>query len=175
MAKGTTSWKTYEAELEYAQVFTHNMDPGNDDTDAGQTVKEKGGQYKVTMIVDDSTKDQMVSDGIPEISLGYNMFHPVEGKEGFYRYVAKRPHLSPFKDEETGELQEFGPPNVVDWNKTLEAGEAVKWDDQELIGNGSTGKVKISIYKNGNKRIVRFESLAVMEHVPYTKDGGVKW
>ena len=168
------TWKTYDAELMYAQVFERNMDKGSTDTDAGRTVLEKGGQYKVTMIVDQDTKDQMVDDGIPEVSMGYQMFTPVEGRDGFYSYVAKRPHLSNFTDQDTGEKQPFGPPNVVDYPATLEAGESVYWDTEVNIGNHSKGKVKIFKWENGNKRIVRLESVGVIEHVPYA-DQGPRW
>jgi hypothetical protein len=174
MAKSTT-WKTYDAEIEYAQVFPHNMDKGNDNNDAGRTAAATEGQFKLTMVVDQETKDQMVADGIPEKSLGYDMFKPVEGRDGFWRHTVKRPNLSPFKDED-GNPQYFGPPNVVDYNATVETGTAVKWDDQQLIGNGSKGKVKVSIYKNGNKRIIRLESLGITEHVPYgDSEGAVRW
>ena len=178
MTKGTT-WKTYEAELEYAQLFKRNMDHGSNDNDAGRTVASKGGQTKVTLLVTEEVKDQMIADGIPEKSMGYDMFKHDPEKD-LYRYVAKRPWNSPFKDDD-GNIVVFGPPNVVDYPASVaaleaakESGEevtAVQWDSNVNIGNGSTGKVKFSIYKNGNKRIVRLEGVAVVEHVPYEAAG----
>ena len=68
MAKSTT-WKTYEAELEYAQLFERNMDKGNDDSDAGRTIAAKGGQTKVTMLITEDVKDQMIADGVMVLRL----------------------------------------------------------------------------------------------------------
>lgn len=184
MAK-STSYKEYEAELEYAQLFERNMDKGNDDSDAGRTIASKGGQTKVTMLITEEVKDQMIADGIPDKSMGYDMFKHDTDKD-LYRYVAKRPWNSPFKDKDTGEIQPFGEPNVVDYaasvaalEKSKEDGspaaDAVQWDSEVNIGNGSTAKVKLSIYKNGSKRIVRLEGVGVLELVPYETTGGVRF
>ncbi len=174
MSKDTT-YKMYDAVAEWARLFPHNMDKGEGDSDAAAVVRETGGQYKMDILVDDATKAKMIADGIPETSLGYQMFHLVP-ESGLWRYKAKRPHLSKtLKDKETGEPVVFGPPNVVDYKK-IEAGiEPNKWDDQVLIGNGSKVKVKLSIYKNGKKRIIRLESVAVVDLVEYTGSEGVRW
>lgn len=168
----TTEWKTYDCVINYAQVFERNMDKGVGDNDAAAKVRSTEGQFKVTMLVTDEVKQQMIDDGIPEVSLGWSQFK--EDGEGLWAYVVKRPNLSPFKDED-GEPVYFGPPRVVDWKATKEAKEAVDWDSEVNIGNGSTGKVKLSIYKNGNKRIIRLESVAVDELVEYTPQEGIKW
>ena len=180
MAK-TTQYKVYDCEVIYPQLFEHNMDKGDDKSDAGRKVLSTGGQTKLQMIITEEVKDQMIADGIPAKSMGYEMFKQHTDAEGVadgrWLYVAKRPWMSPFKDEETGELKPFGEPNVVDYNATKEAGEQVHWDPQVNIGNQSKGKAKLSIYKNGSKRIIRLESFGVTEHVPYTSpsDGEVRF
>jgi hypothetical protein len=172
MAKSTT-YKVYDALMEYAQVFKRNMDKGDDNTDAGRTVASKGGQTKVTMVITEEVKDQMIADGIPDKSMGYDMFKGPD-EDGLYRYTAKRPWNSPFKDD-AGDRVEFGEPNVVDYNATVEAGEQVPWDSAVDIGNGSAGKIKASIYKNGAKRIVRLESVGVTNFVEHVSNGEVRF
>jgi hypothetical protein len=172
MAKSTT-YKVYDALMEYVQVFSHNMDKGDDKTDAGRTVASKGGQTKVTMVITEEVKDQMITDGIPDKSMGYDMFKGPD-EQGLYRYTAKRPWNSPFKDDD-GAIVEFGEPNVVDYNATVEAGEQVHWDSEVNIGNNSKGKVKLSIYKNGAKRIVRLESVGITNLVEYVSNGEVRF
>ena len=219
MAKSTT-YKVYDALMEYAQLFERNMDKGDDKTDAGRTVASKGGQTKVTMVITEKVKDQMIADGIPDKSMGYDMFKG-PNEAGLYSYNAKRPWLSPF-DEYTGVVTEsqkntlisksvsdkcfndegdgtitytggsvericdvkltatgnkakFDEPNVVDYNATVEAGEQVHWDSAVNIGNNSDGKVKLSIYKNGAKRIVRLESVGVTNLVEYVSSGEVRF
>lgn len=168
-----TDYKVYDCKLEYARVFTHNMDKGSDDNDAARKVASTEGQFVTNMLVTDEVKAAMIADGIPEKSMGYQMFQEVmEGTgddarpTGEWRYRAKRPNLSPFKDDD-GNPQYFGPPNVVDYPATAEAGEQVKWDEEVLLGNGTEAKVKLSIYKNGSKRIIRLESIGVMKLVEY--------
>ena len=220
MAK-TTTYKTYDCAIEYAQVFSRNMDHGGDDNDAAITIKAKGGMTKLIMIVDEELKDQMIKDGIPAVSLGHDQFKGPD-EDGNYRYQAKRYWLTAF-DEYTGTVDEetkealinhgveawrfeenkgnfvyiggnlgylskkvnlddvelvptgnkaiAGPPNVVDYAASLEAKEAIQWDHSVNIGNGSNAKVKLSIYKNGNKRIIKLEGLGVTELVPYESTG----
>ncbi len=174
MSKDTT-YKMYEGVAEWARLFEHNMDKGEGDSDAAATVREMGGQYKMDLLVDDATKAKMIADGIPENQLGYQMFK-ADPETGLWRYKVKRPHLSKnLMDKETGKPVVFGPPNVVDWAKVEKGIEPNKWDDQVLIGNGSKVKVKLSIYKNGKKRIIRLESVAVVDLVEYAGTEGVRW
>jgi len=216
MAK-TTTYKTYDCAIEYAQVFERNMDHGGDDNDAAITIKSKGGMTKLIMIVDEELKDQMIKDGIPAVSLGHDQFKGPD-EDGNYRYQAKRYWLTAF-DEYSGLIDEdtkealinhgveawrfhednytggnlgylskkvnlndvelvptgnkaiAGPPNVVDYAASLEEGKAIQWDHSVNIGNGSKAKVKLSIYKNGNKRIIKLEGLGVTELVPYESTG----
>lgn len=172
MAKNTT-YRVYDAELNYSQVFERNKDKGGDDNDAARTIAAKGGQTKVTMVVTEGVKEQMVADGIPEKSLGHDMFKP--NGDGRWVYIAKRPWNSPFKDEETGEMKPFGAPNVVEMKQEGDEITITPWDEEVNIGNGSKGKVKMSIWSSGSKRIVRLESVAVTELVPYEANGEAHW
>ena len=73
----------------------------------------------------------------------------------------------------------MGPPDVFLFNESLAAMEAAGSTDFEayridldpeehgLISNGSEGKVKLSIYKNGSRSSVRLERIALTKHVPY--------
>jgi len=166
---GQTKYRTYDCKINWAKVFEHNRDMGSED----YPLTEIDGQYSVEMEVDDETKAQMIADGIPEEALGYPMFKPSE--DGGWLYRAKRPHIEPkMIDQDTGKPVVMGPPNVVDWNKTQEAGEAVKWDSDVLIGNGSEGKVKLRIWSNGKRRKITLMSVAVSKLVEYESEG-IKW
>ena len=110
MAKDTV-YKIYEGKAKWARLFPHNMDKGEGDNDAAETIRAVGGQYKMDFLVDDATKAKMIEDGIPETSLGYAQFKK-DDETGLWVYKAKRPHLSKYLKED-GEQVEFGPPNVV--------------------------------------------------------------
>lgn len=167
-----TTFRTYDCTIYWARLKEGNRDMGpGDDSDVGRRLTEIQGQYTIDMVVTDGVKAKMIKDGIPEVVLGYDKFKAWEGdsEDGDWVYKAKRPHFEPkFKNEETGEMGiEMGPPNVVDYNATKEAGEVVPFDG--LIGNKSKGKVKLSIYK-GRSTIVKLQSVGVTDLVEYESD-----
>lgn len=171
-----TKWNVYDGVARWARLFQHNMDKGDGDSDAAQKVRDEGGQYKMDFLVDDATKAKMIADGIPENSLGYSMFK-LDEESGLWVYKVKRPHLSKYlKDENTGEPVVMGPPKVVDWNKVTANIAPATWDEEVLIGNGSKVKVKMFVYKSSKKRVIRLESVAVVELVPYeSTNSNVRW
>lgn len=159
MSKPTkTFYYEYDGTAMYAQVFERNRDMGSE----AYPLTEVDGQYKIGLVVDDATRKKMISDGVPETSMGYDMFKPVDGEEGMFTYIFKRTHLHKMFKDDNGNAQLQGPPNVVDWGATVKAMEPVYWDTEKNIWNGSKVKVKCSIYK-GRANIVTLESVGVIE------------
>jgi len=166
-----TTWKKYPATINWAKVYEDNRDMGpQDDSDIGKKLTESQGQYTLDMLVDGEIKEQMIKDGIPEVVLGYPQFHSVEDEDDLWKYRAKRPHFKPnWKNKGTGEMGVvMGPPTVIDYNASKEAEELVYLSN--LIGNGSKGLVKLSIYK-GRATIVGLEGVAITELVEFVPEG----
>jgi len=165
----STKWKEYECTLEWAKVFEDNRDMGGDQNDAAKTVASHDGVYSVDMIVTDEVKAQMIKDGIPEISMGYEMFKDEGG--GMWRYKAKRRHAPAGQKNANGEQVILGPPNVIDLKKSLEADEVVNWDSAQKLGNGTGAHVKLRIYQNGQRRSITLGSIGVTDLVEYEPEG----
>lgn len=183
-----TVWLTLDTQVYYSQVFEGNRDNGD-------MHAETDGVYKTTMRVSDEQIQQLIDLGVPEVQLGYQTFKDstIDG-ESFKTYAVKRPHLSKYlKDETTGDAQVMGPPLIFDLNKALEAyneAGAIGWIKPEfktpwemsdgLIGNGTTAKVKMSIYRGKNKAgkptcMVNLEEIAIVDLVPYAGSGEVRF
>lgn len=169
-----TIWRTYPCVFKWAKVFDENMDKGGDANNAAKTVKKRGGQYSIEMVVSDAVKERMIKDGVPAEALGYQMFKPSDDFEGFpWAYRARRYVISNMKDEK-GKPVKLDPPIVANLNEIYEDDEgkrhATLWDfskDGE-IGNGSSGDVTISIYKGDEgQRVITLQKVGVKEHVPY--------
>ena len=181
MAKGETIWKTYPCKLKYAKVFNENMDTGLDDNgdpidaDWAQTIRDRGGKWSVDMCVTEVTKEKMIRDGIPEVTLGYDQFKPDDEFEGYpWRYSVKRYVVTGMKDE-TGEPVLNDPPALGNLKELYEGDDGKThatlwtWEDGQL-GNGTDANVTVSIYKNGKKRIIALQKIGLKEVVPY--EGG---
>ena len=123
-----------------------------------------------TGTVDEETKESLINHGVEawrfEESKGSFVF-----TGGNLTYLSKKVNLDDVELVPTGNKAIAGPPNVVDYAASLEEGKAIQWDHSVNIGNGSKAKVKLSIYKNGNKRIIKLEGLGVTELVPYESSG----
>jgi hypothetical protein len=158
-------YKEYEAVLEWARLREDNRDMGpGDDSDVGKKLTNSQGQYTVDMIVTDDVRNQMIKDGVPEVSMEYQQFHFVE--DGKWRYRAKRPHYKPSWDKGTeGHNGVLGAPVVIDYKASKEAERAILMEDN--LGNGTKAVVKLSIYKKGNSSIVRIEKVGVTDLVEY--------
>lgn len=158
-----TTWKEYEAELEWARLREDNRDMGpGDDSDVGRKITEQDGQYTLDMIVTDDVKAQMLKDGIPEAPLGHNQFKPTD--DGRWRYKAKRPHLAVKMLDDDGNPTVMGPPVVLDYKASKEANAAV--EIEENVGNGSKAIVKLAIWK-GRGTIVTLDKVGVTDLVEY--------
>lgn len=183
MSQNKTKYVTLDAELEYAQVFYENRDMGNEQVDHSDT----DGVYKVTLILDEENKEKAIQAGCPEKQGAYFQFKPFErdGKT-LYKFTVRRPHLHPkfmVRDadgQDTDERLVLGAPQVFDLNRAKEAwvaaGEkgrldqySIPWtQDDGLLGNGTKGKVKLSIQtgvgvhgKAKGKRFTKVELMGV--------------
>jgi hypothetical protein len=175
MAKST--YHRIPAEFKYAKVFEHNRDMGNGDNVDHSDID---GQYQLVAVISEETKDEMVRWGVPESAMGWQQFKPAE--DGRFEYRFKRPHKSKYMKNDDGSQVVLGPPEVIDLPASQERMEAeggsklwehlVQWPSDELIGNGSSGYVKFSLYKGAKgKTIITLESVAVENHVPFESDG----
>jgi len=181
MAKGTTIWKTYPCKLKYAKVFNENMDTGLDEegkpieADWAETIRKRGGKYSTEMCITEATKDKMINDGIPEVVLGYDTFKADDDFEGYpWRIGVKRYVLTGMKDKD-GEPVLNDPPSLGNLKELYEGEDGRThashwtWEDGQ-IGNGTDANVTLSIYKNGNKRIIALQKIGLVEVVPYESD-----
>ena len=181
MAESNTTWKTYSCKLKYAKVFNDNMDTGLDkegnpiEEDWAQTIRDRGGKWSVDMLVSDAVKARMINDGIPEVTLGWDQFHPDDDFDGYpWRYSAKRYVVTGFKDEK-GKPVLNEPPTLGNLKETYEDEEgkirASLWTREDgLIGNGTDAKVTLSIYKNKNKRVITLQKIGLVNVVPYEEE-----
>jgi len=174
MANGETNYITVDAELSWAKVFEFNRDMGSPDYPKAET----DGEYQLNLTVDEKDKDRMIEAGIPETSMGWPQFKPAE--DGKFTYKAKRPHKNKWMvDKETGEKVVHGPPDVFFFQQSVDKMKAEGGTDinnylvnhntdvDGLIANGSEAKVKLSVYVDGKKRIVRLERVALTTFIPY--------
>ena len=176
MAKGKTSYHRIPAEFKYAKVFESNRDMGNVDSGGNVDFRDIDGQYQLTAVIDEATKDQMIASGVPEVSLGYQQFKAVE--DGKFEYRFKRPHKSKKLKNDDGSAKIMGPPELVDLPASEAKMEAeggsklwehlVYWPEDKFIGNGSSGFVKYQVYKGqAGRTIVTLESVGIVNHVEF--------
>jgi hypothetical protein len=180
-AKSKTVWVTLsDVTLYYPQLFEGNRDNGT-------MHSETNGVTKVTVALTDAQEQELLGLGVPAVALGYQTFKDmtIDGVN-FRGAVFKRPWDSKYLKNEDGSPQHMGAPKVFDFNNAMEAWKAAgatgrimddhktSWDSREdgLIGNGSKGKVKLSVYRGTNKAgkptcVVQLEEVAVTELVKY--------
>lgn len=135
-----------EGIFEWAKVFEHNRDY--------RFSEETDGEYQLSIIMDDTNTKKLKSSGCQK-----KMTTDPEGRGTVVRLT--RPHEAP--NEWAG-----GPPPVG-------RPDGTKWDLEEdgLIGNGSTGRVRVAVFdtRTGRKG-TRLEALQVVDHVRHAGDGG---
>jgi len=163
-----TKYGSFRGELFYAQIFEQNRDMGGDNNEAAKAVAKKDGQYTTIFIPKDDAEMQRMKDlGFPESSMGWpqiKVYDYAGGKEGM---KLKHPHTHP-KISELG-----GPIDVFDWTE----GKGTKIWDMDVdgeVGNGTKAVVRISIYRREPDAtpIVGLESVAIVDHVPFEREGG---
>jgi len=153
MADGKkTKYGVFEGSLYYARVFNDNMDT----SDFHENTQ---GQYNVMFVPKDNEEiNRMVGLGFPETAMGNKMIKPIDAADGKVGMKLKRPNVHPSGIDDFG-----GAPAVTKGTTTS------KWDFVEdgALGNGTTAKVKLSIYGEGSTASVRLEKIGILDHVPY--------
>jgi hypothetical protein len=164
--------------FEYAKVFENNLDRGSDAPDAQDFMKrlyERGGQTAVNFYPADNEEYQKLLDtgwvSLGKATMGNQLLHEGNPEFGIGKYlVFKRPVQCPFPDK-NGVPQDWkAMPDVKDMTNGSDA--ITDWDSSALIGNGSKGVIKVSVYKVATGYAARLEALAIEEHVEYESEGG---
>ncbi len=148
---------TLEGQFQWAKVFPDNRDmKGYDDEYVACD-----GAYVLDVLLDDVQLGILQDSG--------SKIEGVEDEEtGLRRVKFKRKHK--VMNSKTGEVIEAfsGPPRVVD-------NEGVEWthseDEPKLIGNGSKGRVSVSVTPDKRKKSIvytRLEGLQVFELEEFT-------
>ena len=143
----------------YAKIFPENMDDNMEFHAATE------GQYN--MMFSFATEKDLaayINAGGPDKAMGHELIKPSEFGIG-KAIKLKRPNKHKSGIEDFG-----GAPAVYDHRE----GETVKrytFEDGEL-GNGSRVKVKVSIYGEGARAIVRLEKVAVLDAVTFDRETG---
>lgn len=131
--------------LEWAKVFESNRDKA-------EWTKDTDGAYKVTVVMDKGMAEQLKKAGCRK---------KIEEDNGKYRVTFSRPHKAKYD-------WQGGAPVVADVT-----GKIWDVDSKGLIGNGSTGIVKIDLYDGGPLgKGTRLLGLQVTDHVVYESEGG---
>ena len=152
MAKAKTKYGVFEGSLYYARLHPDNMD----DSEYHERTQ---GQYNTVFIPkDDEEINRMVDLGFPTESMGNQMIKEYNVADGRKGMKLKRPNVHPSGIEAFG-----GPPSVTKGVTNS------PWDyiEDGALGNGTTAKVKISIYGAGSTASVRLEKVGILEHVPF--------
>ena len=180
MSESKTKYLTYPCKVMWAKVFEENRDMGNPDNDMGKKIIAHEGQYVLDMHITEQTKRQMVADGIPEQSMGHDMFKPAfQFADHEWVYRPKRMHLAPdtWKDDK-GKRVVLGAPDVGDLNRPYEDENGYKraakhsFADGE-IGNGSDLMVKLTKYGDGQGATIRLHSIGIQNLVERQVTEGV--
>ena len=151
-----------DAELEWAKVFEANRDLGEGaPEEIAAKLAEKQGQYSVTLILTEESKEKLLAGGVSNKGLHGQLWK--QSEDGRPTYVAKRPHYNPNINEH------MGPPKVV---YTGSDGELKPWDFEVdgPLGNGTKARVGLDVWSKKGKSIVTLTGLRVIEHVPYTAE-----
>lgn len=150
--KPKTKYGIFEGELYYARLFPDNID--NSDYHVATQ-----GQFNVVFVPKDEEElNAMVKLGFPETSMGNPMIKEFDFANGRKGVKLKRPNVHPSGYEGLG-----GAPSVTKGTTNI------PWSFQEdgELGNGTTAKVKISIYGEGSRASVKIEKVGILNHVPY--------
>ena len=151
-AKKKTKFGVFEGELFYPRLFEDTMD-------TSEYHERTQGQYNTMFVPKDSDEvNRMISMGFPETAMGNQMIKPIDAADGKMGMKLKRPNVHPSGIDDFG-----GAPSVTKGTTSS------KWDFVEdgALGNGTTAKVKLSIYGEGSTASVRLEKIGILEHIPY--------
>lgn len=152
-----------DCELEWAKVFPGNIDNGdNAPDDVKAKIKEGGGKYSVTLIMDKESAANLKAQGIPHKAMSASLWGTTE--DGRVTYKTHRYNYNSKLNEENG------PPRVFYQDAD---GNYSAWDFEGdgALGNGTKARVRLDLWSKNNKSIVTLDALRVLELVPY-EDGG---
>lgn len=160
MAKGTTTLVSMTGFVEYARVFTENMD----DNDYHEKTQ---GQFNVNFYPETTEGfEAYFQAGAPVSSMGHDTIKIGTPDLGTGKFLKlKRPNVHSFAPEWGGA------PTVFDFREGVSMKKWSMTDDGE-VGNGSKVTVKVSVWSDGKKSIQRLEKVAVHELVEFTGGGG---
>ena len=132
--------------IHWAKVFETNRDRADFHS-------ETEGAYKVTVITDKETMKGLQKAGLQK---------QFKEEDGGFKVTFDRPHKGNYD-------WQGGAPIVADIT-----GKAWDLEDNGLIGNGSTGIVKIELYsgKNSPRTGSRLLGLQILDHVVYESENG---
>lgn len=143
--------------IEYARVFTENMDDNLDFHGKTQ------GQFNVNFYPEsDAELEKFFAAGAPMSAMGHDTIKIGNPDLAMGKYVKlKRPNVHPSGIADFG-----GAPKVFDFRN---GPSTAKWSfaDEGELGNGTEVMVKASIYGNGQRASIRLERIAVLNHVAF--------
>ena len=162
MAKVKTTEVAMTGFLEYARVFTGNMDDNMDYHEKTQ------GQFNVNFYPETNEGfEAFFQAGAPTASMGNDTIKIGNASVATGKFLKlKRPNKHPSGIEDFG-----GAPVVFDFRE----GESLKkWsmDEDGELGNGTKATVKVSIYGEGPRASIRLEKIAVHTLVEFDGNTG---
>ena len=152
MTKPKTKYGVFEGELYYARLFPENIDTADFHADTQ-------GQYNVVFVPKDEDElNSLIKLGFAETKMGNPMIKEYDFAGGRKGVKLKRDNVHRSGYEGLG-----GAPSVTKGTTNI------PWSFEEdgPLGNGTTAKVKISIYGEGSRASVRIEKVGILNHVPY--------
>lgn len=112
---------------------------------------EKYDNYSVQMYLDEASQRIFNESGLT--------LSPKTDKDGLRYYTFRRPETKLIKKE----VVVFGPPKVYDRNNN---------EFSQIIGNGSTATIKVSVYDTMKGKGHRWEAIRVEDLVEYVRPEG---
>tara|TARA_R110000868_G_scaffold89978_4_gene250107 strand:- start:1094 stop:1597 length:504 start_codon:yes stop_codon:yes gene_type:complete len=160
-----TTFVTMRGFVEYAKVFTENMD---DNMEFHEKIQ---GQFNVNFYPKDEVEFAKYFDaGAPQESMGHSAIKNGNSELATGKFLKlKRPNVHPSGIEDFGSA-----PKVFDFRD----GESTKqweYDVDGEVGNGSEVLAKVSIYGDGPRASIRLEKVAVLSlevYIPGNTEGG---
>lgn len=156
----------FEAKINWCKAREDGRDMGpGDGGDLDNKIKAMQGQYSCVIVMDDQTKEFLVSKGVTDKGMQAQLWGTTP--EGEITYKVKRPHVNPkIIDDETGEPVYYGPPTII--SGLGDTNQSWDWEEDGSIGNGSSGKFRLDVYKmkNGGS-IVTWDAFKVTDLVEY--------
>lgn len=161
----------FNCKIRWAQLSEQARDEGpKDGSDLAKKIESQGGLYKALLVMDDQTKEFLLSKGVSNKGMHGQLWGTDE--EGNITYKVKRPHINPNLKDDNGDPLYMGPPTVL-----FDNGDGTNrpwdWSEDGLIGNDSEVKVRLDVYSKEGRNINTLELVKVTDLVPYEGSGAV--